>query len=254
MTITNLSPTLLQTISTDHIVDADFINVDNNNITLMNSWFNTDPALWVEGGLVYVANTGKMGISVNELWWDEIAKILRVGTIQNAPNVLSQGMPGLVLTAGVMSNVSAQFGFGIKFCSSDAQFTSFSVTNPKFLAGIIPRATEGYNVDTDGGMAIDFLTSPNSPGATPTPLVRMSLGNEGNLTLKARDAGASSGPKIDIERNNNATTPSAGYINLQVRDGTDRFLWIDSVGKLRIHTAPPTNATDASGVIVGTQT
>ena len=43
-----------------------------------------------------------------------------------------------------------------------------------------------------------------------------------------------------------------GMIELKEADGTPHYLWVDSTGDLRIHTAIPTDA-EADGTIVGTQ-
>jgi len=43
-----------------------------------------------------------------------------------------------------------------------------------------------------------------------------------------------------------------GMIELKEADGTPHYLWVDSTGDLRIHTAIPTDP-EANGTIVGTQ-
>src|SRR5690606_36357845 len=60
-------------------------------------------------------------------------------------------------------------------------------------------------------------------------------------------------PYITIRNNNNASTPSAGWMQLYVKSGFARRIWIDDSMLVRVHTAPPTNATDTSGTVVGSQ-
>jgi hypothetical protein len=67
------------------------------------------------------------------------------------------------------------------------------------------------------------------------------------------DNGSSVGPLFSVGRNNNGSTPAAGSIELLMRDGSTRYLWVDNTGDLRIHSSQPTNATDTSGTVVGTQ-
>jgi hypothetical protein len=68
------------------------------------------------------------------------------------------------------------------------------------------------------------------------------------------DGGAGTGSYIVLARNTNAGTPAAGFVQMENRAGTTYYLWVDSVGKLRVGTTAPTNANDATGTIVGTQT
>jgi hypothetical protein len=61
---------------------------------------------------------------------------------------------------------------GIIFGSSDSSFTT---TNPKRLAGIFGRATQAYTIDSHSGMAMDFFTTAQNQGATPTPSRRFCI-------------------------------------------------------------------------------
>ena len=78
-------------------------------------------------------------------------------------------------------NTSAKYTPGYMFGSEDPQFTT---TPTKMLAGIVGYATETYAADDDGGMGISFFTSPNNPGATPTPTERVTIDNDGVLEAK----------------------------------------------------------------------
>lgn len=73
------------------------------------------------------------------------------------------------------------------------------------------------------------------------------------MGLQAVDLGTNIGPAVVIDRNNNASTPASGSVRITNRAGTDYYIWVDSTGKLRIGTTAPTNANDATGTIVGTQ-
>ena len=73
-------------------------------------------------------------------------------------------------------NTSSKYTPALKFGSSD---TAFTTDSPKYLAGIVGRATETYSADTRGGMAIDFLTFPDNGGVTGGPTTRMTVDENG---------------------------------------------------------------------------
>ncbi len=70
------------------------------------------------------------------------------------------------------------------------------------------------------------------------------------------------GPRVEIYRNSNAGAegPAAGALMLRQANATDKHLWVDAAGDLRIHTAAPTGSSgtptvaDNAGTVVGTQT
>ena len=76
------------------------------------------------------------------------------------------------------------------------------------------------------------------------------------LELNSYDAGNGSiAPQVRVGRNSNGTGPAAGCLALSARDGTLCYIWVDNSGNVRLSTASaPTNSTDTSGVVVGTQT
>ena len=82
-----------------------------------------------------------------------------------------------------------------------------------------------------------------------TPTNQTSAG----LNIDSANTGTSFGPYINLGRNNNGTTPAAGFLYMANRGGTSYAVWVDSSGNLRIGTTLPTNAQDGSGAIVGTQ-
>lgn len=75
------------------------------------------------------------------------------------------------------------------------------------------------------------------------------------IFVQPADTGAGMGPHINIGRNSNATTPSAGFLYVTNRGGTGYSIWPDASGNLRINgAATPTSANDTSGTVVGAQT
>lgn len=164
MSIIIRTPSQLKQISTDHPVDADFINTDNDNIDIVNSWYSSNPANFAEGLIVHTTALGKMGVSAL-LSWDPLLHILSAGDNSTGAPAITQDISGLSLVKGAM-NPTIRYGSGIRFCSTDPEFTT---RNPKMLAGIFPRATQAYTGDLSGGMAIDFFISPDNPGADPVP-------------------------------------------------------------------------------------
>lgn len=72
--------------------------------------------------------------------------------------------------------------------------------------------------------------------------------------VSSADCGSSYGPHISISRNSNASTPSAGWLQLVARSNTAYSLWVDNSGNVRVGTSTPSNANDTSGTVVGAQT
>ena len=77
-------------------------------------------------------------------------------------------------------NLTSKYTPALKFGSTDPQFTT---DNPKWLAGIIGRATEAYSSDTDGGMALDFMTFQDNSGADGGPTTRMTIDQDGAVGI-----------------------------------------------------------------------
>jgi len=74
------------------------------------------------------------------------------------------------------------------------------------------------------------------------------------LDIGSADLGnGAAGQVITVGRNTNATATGAASINLLRKDATAGYIWQDNTGLVRINTAAPTNANDAAGTIVGTQ-
>ena len=94
-------------------------------------------------------------------------------------SAISNTNAGWWLTAAGM-NTTSQYTPAIKFGSTD---TAFTTDSPKYLAGIVGRATETYSADTRGGMAIDFLTFPDNGGVTGGPTTRMTVDENGRVGI-----------------------------------------------------------------------
>ena len=98
-------------------------------------------------------------------------------------STISNTNAGWWLTSGGM-NLTSKYTPAIKFGSED---TAFTTDTPKYLAGIVGRSTEAYAADTDGGMAIDFLTFPNNGGANGGPTTRMTIDEDGKVGIGTED-------------------------------------------------------------------
>lgn len=105
--------------------------------------------------------------------------VVGVNSNDSGETALSQTSPGVELTAATM-NTTNKYSPAIKFGSTDPQFTT---TNPKWSAGIAGYATETYGADTDSGMGIEFFTTADDAGATPTPSSRMTIDQDGNVSI-----------------------------------------------------------------------
>jgi len=107
---------------------------------------------------------------------------------------------GWWLTANGM-NTSSKYTPAIKFGSTDSALTT---DNPKYLAGIVGRSTETYSAETDGGMALDFLTFPNSSSVDGIPTTRMTIDNNGRVGIGANMGSPSA--TLHVRTQNDAST------------------------------------------------
>ena len=106
--------------------------------------------------------------------------ILTVEDTSIGVDALSRTMAGIDLISDGMNNSASKYGTALKFLSTDGQFTT---ENPKFLAAIVPRATETYSADTDGGMALDLAVTDDNPGTTNVPAVKMTIDHTGYVGI-----------------------------------------------------------------------
>ncbi len=115
-------------------------------------------------------------------------------------SAIANNNAGWWLTANGM-NTSSKYTPAIKFGSTDPALTT---DNPKYLAGIVGRSTETYSADTDGGMALDFLTFPNSSGVDGIPTTRMTIDNNGRVGIGANMGSPSAA--FHVRTQNDAST------------------------------------------------
>ena len=106
-------------------------------------------------------------------------KVIHLRTAANGDTVLSQTMAAILMSAASMS-AALPYTPALAFGSTDPQFTT---TTPKIGAGLVGRATETYAADTNAGMALDFFTTPNNAGASPTPSIRLTIDQNGRVGI-----------------------------------------------------------------------
>lgn len=82
----------------------------------------------------------------------------------------------------------------------------------------------------------------------------LQLSGGGSVSSAAWDNGAGAGTFFYLQRNSNASTPASGYLGIQNKNASARYIWPDGSGLIRTHTAAPTNANDTAGTVVGDQT
>lgn len=149
---------------------------------------------------------------------------------------------GTVATAGFTLTVPET---GIAACRNTVQaFTKSQVMRPDTTGAValtvdMPASTSAYAAEYQYNGTTRFRFVAQS-GATAISMTENDLGN--NVA----------GPYIRINRNSNATNPTPGFLILHDKGGTDRYLWVDTTGDLRIHTSIPLNS-DTVGTVVGTQ-
>ena len=150
------------------------------------SILDNDASVIVQSGTIFVVDDGlRVGftgniptsdytISANKAAADVSGGLFSTSIGESA---ISNTNAGWWLAAAGM-NTTSKYTPAIKFGSTD---TAFTTDNPKYLAGIVGRATETYAADTDGGMAIDFLTFSDNGGANGGPTTRMTIDQDGSL-------------------------------------------------------------------------
>ena len=155
--------------------------------------------------------------------------IVRYENQLGADAAITRTMPGFeIISAG--GDTTNKYIPAIKFMSDDLQFTTES---PKLLAGIFPRITEAYDGDTKGGMALDFATTPNTPGATNIPVIGMTLTEDSDLAIAGQIDITGSQDKVQLLVKANTGGQTADIV--EVRDvAGSTIMTLDNLGNLDI--------------------
>lgn len=145
------------------------------------AYISTAPGTYTATGAVSVDPAGAVTMDFNTALalQTEGPNLFGSGYAGGGFTVLTNAMAGVSFNAVTMDTTN-QYTAGVKFTSTDANFTT---ENPKFLAAVIGRAAEAYAADTDGGMDLDFFTTPLNPGATSLPELAMRLTNDKQLRV-----------------------------------------------------------------------
>jgi len=145
---------------------------------------------------------------------------------------------------GAGMNTGSKYTPAIKFGSTD---TAFTTDSPKWLAGIVGRATETYSSDTKGGMALDFLTFPQNGGATGGPTARMTLDQDGYLGIGTTEPAE----ELHVE---GASDPRIRIVETGQNGYTEITSFTDSYGAFKIinSTADESTIMDLSAESSGT--
>lgn len=188
-----------------------------------------------------------------------------VGTLQlNAYDLLNVGRLGVGTSAADGLQVCAAVaeaargidnvrigitGGAPRIMFEDAGYTQWCVDN---LEGTFRISTPGvlrFLLTEHGGVVL----VPNV-GATALYVATPPNQTASGVYIGEANLGAGHGPHITIQRNNNASTPAAGFLYMANRGGTGISLWFDQFGILRGNTTPPSSANDLAGAVIGSQT
>ena len=158
------------------IAQGNNISVVNGNGVSGNPTIAFTVASSVTGSVPYFSSSSLL--SVDDFFlWNDTNNILTVGggntTVGSSD--LTASLPGLEIRSSTPITAN-QSGGGIKWTSTDSSFTT---SNPKFLAAIVGTSTEDYDADNRSGMGIGFYVSANLAGASSLPDRVMGLTSNG---------------------------------------------------------------------------
>ena len=102
--------------------------------------------------------------------------------MSDGSNGLNNLFDGIEIGSKEMNpNSGNTYSAGIKFMSFDSNI--LNGTEPKFVAAIAPRATEPYILSKPRWNGIGFATTINDPGIGSTPIVRMTIDEDGQIGM-----------------------------------------------------------------------
>lgn len=228
--------------------------IANNTITATQIANNTITAAQIAGSTITTAQIADGTIANADLanMADSTLKGRNVGAGAGAPIDLSAfDVVGIIKTQdGAGSGLDADLldGLGGAAYAQLAAVQTFTNANSftPSATNIIPMA-----VNMPASNSVDAMTVKYN-GALRMRIIQNSIRSQ--YVFSDFDNTNDIGPHTNIGRNNNASTPAAGFLYIKARTGTQYAVWPDNAGNLRIGTELPTNAQDTSGAVVGTQT
>jgi len=142
--------------------------------------------------------------------------------------------------------------------NGDVAYLSGGVSNYKMVFGLDANGSYIYNNSSVRSLSLGVNSARDSLVIRSDGNVGVGTTNPGTkFEIGSSDLGGGGyvpGPVLTIGRNTNASLPAAGSINFMKKDGTAGYVWQDSAGNMRINSAPPMNAYDTSGTVIGAQT
>ena len=218
------------------------ITLDSNPTTGIATGLLTASGGWtMQGGLSVVGTISMNGHAIANVG------LLGVGT--NNPDGLQVNTAINEAARGVDNVRIGVNGGAPRIMFEDAGFTQWCVDNLEGLFRIYTPGVLRFSITEQGGVVL----APNAGSMAlyvATPANQTAPG----LAIWEANLGASYGPHITIHRNNNASTPSSGFLHMVNRSGTAIALWFDQFGILRGNTSTPTSANDLAGAVIGSQT